>query len=855
MVRDRVIQNDLTAGVWSDKMQGRSDRSKYYSALSKGPNILVFPQGPGAKTPGTKFIDEVPDSDNATILIPFKHSDTASYHVEFSNILIRFYRTVNGVMSLVQTGAGADYSIASPYASSDLALLQYDQAGDTMFLTHPDYPTQILTFVSNNSWSIAEAEFVRGPFLRENETNTTIKVKGYTIDAVSTGLGGTFTISGDGDLSNIIESGSKITVHDSTGNDGAWTVETLDYTSAPDFVITVNTSENITDATIDGTIWPDLSAGNRVQLQTSGPIFESGHVDSLWQIITSKDAEIAYGTLNDVETSEDSGAHTTTLGYVEITFGQTLTVTSSGTWTGIIVLEKSVDSGATWKSVSQVSSVNDDQLAISRVEDKANVARYRLNMIERASGSAKYNLTAEAYEVEGVVKITIVTDSSNVVAEIKSVIGAADVTSERWSEGAWSAVRGYPRAVTFFEQRSVFGGTVYEPTNLWLSVSKPGGDHLNFAAGADADRALTYTLTQSQDPIKWLAASERLIIGTAGGPFTLGSNSLNEPLTPTNIGNVRRHGVRGGTDIMPVATDIGNLFVDRGGLEINELTYSIEQDGLVVTSMSTLADHLTRSGIKAISFQNRPVPVLWAITDDGTVCTLTYLRNADIVCWTEQITDGTYEDVCVVPGDTEDEVSFVVNRTIGGDTKRYVEKLAAFDWGDDQEDCFFVHCGITYEGDATDVITGLDHLEGKEVAVLVNGGLHPNQTVTGNQITLANGKTTTKAQIGLPYNSIITTMIVARGTLGSATPKRVSTLAVTFYRTGYAQYYIDSNDKQTVDLNDGAHAVGEFTTLFTGTPQALSPPVGYKRELTLSIESDKPLPMAVSLINILLEAS
>ena len=34
------------------------------------------------------------------------------------------------------------------------------------------------------------------------------------------------------------------------------------------------------------------------------------------------------------------------------------------------------------------------------------------------------------------------------------------------------------------------------------------------------------------------------------------------------------------------------------------------------------------------------------------------------------------------------------------------------------EDAFFVDCGLTYEGAAAASLTGLDHLEGEEVAIL-----------------------------------------------------------------------------------------------------------------------------------------
>ena len=56
----------------------------------------------------------------------------------------------------------------------------------------------------------------------------------YAIDAVSTGSK-TFTISDDGDLSSTFPDGKVIGVHDSTGNDGSYTVASTLF-SSPDFV-------------------------------------------------------------------------------------------------------------------------------------------------------------------------------------------------------------------------------------------------------------------------------------------------------------------------------------------------------------------------------------------------------------------------------------------------------------------------------------------------------------------------------------------------------------------------------------------------------------------------------------------
>src|SRR5208282_1288258 len=47
------------------------------------------------------------------------------------------------------------YTIASPYAAADLALVKFAQVVNQMILCHPSYEPQVLTITSAADWSIA----------------------------------------------------------------------------------------------------------------------------------------------------------------------------------------------------------------------------------------------------------------------------------------------------------------------------------------------------------------------------------------------------------------------------------------------------------------------------------------------------------------------------------------------------------------------------------------------------------------------------------------------------------------------------------------------------------------------------
>ncbi len=843
--RESVIQNNFTAGEWSPRMEGRADLSKYYNACLTLENMLVRPQGGAFKRPGLKYIAKVPNSDNITILIPFTYSDTDAYDLEFSDLLIRFRRTVNGVSGLILDDDGVTItSIVSPYRSADLALLKYHQSGDVMYLAHPDYKSRRLVRTDHNSWAISEVEFKRGPFMAENDTSTQMWVRGYEIDAATAAAGGTFTVTGDGDLSVYFKTDDTIRVWGSTGNNGFWTVAMTAY-SAPDFVITVVRDETTPDGTGDGKVVPDMTAGHTVQLTANGDVFNSQHVGALWEFRRSSGSESVDGSFAATGTSET----------LAIALNQKLDFSTEGYWAGTISLEVSYDDGLNWVTYYQVSFVNSNNIELHELNDVED-ALYRVNMSAYTSGTCTYTLTSQSYLNKGVLEISSVLSPRAARALVKNDLTKDNGGSTLWSEGAWSDYRGWPVAVTFFEQRIVFGGNAFQTVAIWGSKSLPGGDYHNFLAGVNDDDAIVFTLAESQDPIKWLSSDKRLLIGTAGGPYSLGASTTAEPLTPTNINRPESNGIEGAAAIMPVKTGLGHLYVDRSLRKIIELAYNWEKDGLVSIDMTRLADHITKGGITQIALQKRPETILWCITGNGKAISLTYLREEDVVGWQEHITDGTFESVSVVPGAEEDEVHFIVNRTINGATVRNIEQLQPWDWGSDDKDAFFVDSGLTHDGAEIaqgDAITNLTHLIGETVAILADGGTHRDRVVdSSGEITL--DRAASVIHVGLPYTSTLKPMKIARGTLGLGSPKRIVKIAFQFYKTGYVKFGSISANMEELPFRQAGDAMDTAVPLFSGTK--VQPfPGGFDPEGTLIVESDRPLPLTVQSIIMLLESS
>jgi hypothetical protein len=160
-----------------------------------------------------------------------------------------------------------------------------------------------------------------------------------------------------------------------------------------------------------------------------------------------------------------------------------------------------------------------------------------------------------------------------------------------------------------------------------------------------------------------------------------------------------------------------------------------------------------------MAFSKAPQPVVWFVSTSGKLIGLTYVPEQQIGAWHQHdTTDGEFESCAVVAEENEDVLYVVVRREIGTTHYRYVERLRTRAFVN-QEDAFFVDSGLTYDGVPADVISGLDHLEGKVVSILADGAVHPQRTVVRGSVTL--DAEASVVQVGLPIESDIQTLPLA----------------------------------------------------------------------------------------------
>jgi len=97
-------------------------------------------------------------------------------------------------------------------------------------------------------------------------------------------------------------------------------------------------------------------------------------------------------------------------------------------------------------------------------EDADNV-QYRAYVSDYTTGYCKTSIISNEPTQDGVVRVTGIISSSKASIKVLSKLASTNAT-RKWAEGAWSALRGYPTSVTFFEERCAYSGMVEIPEQV-----------------------------------------------------------------------------------------------------------------------------------------------------------------------------------------------------------------------------------------------------------------------------------------------------------------------------------------------------------------------------------------------------
>jgi hypothetical protein len=295
-----------------------------------------------------------------------------------------------------------------------------------------------------------------------------------------------------------------------------------------------------------------------------------------------------------------------------------------------------------------------------------------------------------------------------------------------------------------------------------------------------------------------------------------------DPITPSNIviNGATRRGAKEG--IKPLGVESGTIFIQSAGKAIREFLFSDVELNYVSNNISLLSSHLLNSPVdmalrKATSTTDGDL--LMVVNTDGTMATYSILKDQNITAPSLASTDGEFINVAV---DVE-TMYFVVKRTINSADVYYVE---AFN-DDNTTDSAVLLSGSSKPSSTS--VSGLTHLEGETVKVIVDDAMQTNKTVSSGAITL-DAVPTTYVEIGMNYTPTVTTLPVELKLPSGnivAQKKRIVEATVNLYLS----------QNLTLDGQDFAFTAASF---FTGKKRR-KPMLGYDRDGQLTFSQSQPL--------------
>lgn len=381
----------------------------------------------------------------------------------------------------------------------------------------------------------------------------------------------------------------------------------------------------------------------------------------------------------------------------------------------------------------------------------------------------------------------------------------------------FAAANKYPRAVFFHSGRLGLAGTNDEPNTIFLSrspLSTTAVDRFqDFLLGTAADNAIyLQEADMNGTHIRWCIGQRRLVLGTDRSIW-MDNGQL---VTPAGF-DMNLVQYTGTEEIQPALLENIVLYVGRGGTSLHALMYSEEGGGFQDYNLSTDAEHFLSSPVVDMKVQTLPDPIVWVVRADGLLVSCTIDFKNGVIAWARHpMADGALvESVAIGSTATEDVIWLAVKRG----AIRTIEYMcfsnlhAAL-----QKDFHFVDNGLVFTyGSPANTVTGLTHLEGKEVAAWADGAVLPPKTVASGSVTY--DCTFTTIHIGLAIESKMDTLrpeTPANGT-SQGKQKRIEKVAMRVFRSiGGLVSVVSGTDNKFLTMRAGTYIWGSIPNLYTG---------------------------------------
>lgn len=354
------------------------------------------------------------------------------------------------------------------------------------------------------------------------------------------------------------------------------------------------------------------------------------------------------------------------------------------------------------------------------------------------------------YDRFGMMELTNFISATQMAAVVKRRIPGGGA-SWRWRFGAFSARRGFPQGGCFWQDRLA----LWKANSVHASVTS---DYHNFElrnefGDMSLDMAFSVDLP-SADPIRWMMADRELLIGTAGGEYTLAG-------TQQGIGagqiEQRNPSSNGSASHRPFKVDGRVAYLQRAKKRLLQFPFGggelYRQES---PDLTRYADHIGLSAIEEVIYQKEPDRLIWVRRADGSLAVAAYMPEEALLGWANRpLAEGLFVKSISVNTDPDGRYGQVWMSVQSGDEHWIMRMAQMRQAGEADANRVMVDAASIYEGEATDAISA-PHLAGRTVDVVADGRVR--QGVVLDEAGEATLEFTAGTIVtGLPFEAFMTT--------------------------------------------------------------------------------------------------
>lgn len=198
----------------------------------------------------------------------------------------------------------------------------------------------------------------------------------------------------------------------------------------------------------------------------------------------------------------------------------------------------------------------------------------------------------------------------------------------------------YPSCVGIYQQRLIFASTRSQPATFWMSAT---GDLYTFAPHPSIreDDALEATLAATEFPnINHVVMAHDIVMFGDGGEWKI-SPITGNAITYKTISATLQSSIGSAKWLKPIVVGSEVIFAERTGTTLRSVSYNFVQDGYESQDLTVLAGGIFAGNrIERMCYKQHPDSTVVCALADGTIATLAYMREHEVVAWSHHTLGG-----------------------------------------------------------------------------------------------------------------------------------------------------------------------------------------------------------------------